>query len=270
MHESILQFEGEFNYVRNNKLLPGRITLLFIHGLGDSGLAFQEVFEDKRLGVNIIVPDMTGYGRSSESANGDYGFDSYIDRIWNIIERMGGNDLIAIGHSMGGDIATLLCASDQKNIIKKFVNIEGNLTQFDLFISSSAVSAERDGNFEDWFNEEFIKSKVLGDWAQRYDSCKRYYESLCNCRPDAFLANARELYERNTALPGKYKSEIGQIYCSLSIPKMFCYGTESISSGTVNFVKENNLEHKALEGAFHWAMIDKAVEFYPFLYNYIS
>ena len=74
----------------------------------------------------------------------------------------------------------------------------------------------------------------------------------------------------NTALPGKDRSETGRIYCSLSIPKVFCYGTESASSGTIDFLKENNLEYEAFNEAFHWPMIDKAREFYSFLYEFIS
>jgi hypothetical protein len=47
----------------------------------------------------------------------------------NVFRRcLGTGDLIIIGHSMGGDIATLLCASDKRNMIVKFVNIEGGLT----------------------------------------------------------------------------------------------------------------------------------------------
>ncbi|ODS34023.1 MAG: putative aminoacrylate hydrolase RutD [Candidatus Scalindua rubra] len=271
MNEMIFQEGNEFNYVRYNEILPDRMTLLFIHGLGDSGLCFQKVFEDKRFDkFNIIVPDMVGYGKSSASANGDYGFASYINRIWKIIEEMKINDLTVIGHSMGGDIATLLCNSDQKYKIKKFVNIEGNITQFDLFISLEAIKAAEDENFVYWFYDDFMKSKVFEDWGQKYPSCRRYHISLCYCRLEAFLANAQELCKRNTALPGKYKSETGQIYCSLSIPKVFCYGTESVSSGTIDFLKENNLEYQVFDGAFHWLMIDKAKEFYSFLYEFIS
>ena len=70
--------------------------------------------------------------------------------------------------------------------------------------------------------------------------------------------------------PGKYKSETGRIYCSLSIPKVFCYGTESVSSGTIDFLKENNLEYQVFDDAFHWLMTDKTNEFYSFLYEFIS
>jgi hypothetical protein len=171
---------------------------------------------------------------------------------------------------MGGDIATLLCASDKKNKIIKFVNIEGNITQYDLFISQEAVKAAEDGDFTHWFHNEFMKEKVCEDWGQKYPSCKRYHSSLRYCRTDAFLTNARELCQRNTALSGKYRSKTGRIYCSLSIPKVFCYGTESVSSGTIDFLKENELEYQVFEDAFHWLMIDKANGFYSFLYEFVS
>lgn len=267
----MVKFEDEFIYVWHNEMLPDRVTLLFIHGLGDSGACFQEVFQDKRFDkFNIIVPDLNGHGNSSASIKKDYSFNLHLERLWNVLEKMKIKDVIVIGHSMGGDIGTLLCASDQENIIKKFVNVEGNLDQFDLFISNKAVNAAKDSNFEHWFSEEFIKSTVSEDWAQKYASAKRYATSLRLCRPEAFLANSQELYRRNTSLPGKYKSEIGRSYCTLSIPKIFCYGTKSISSGTIDYLKENNLEHQIFNGAFHWPMIDNAQEFYSFLYEFVS
>jgi pimeloyl-ACP methyl ester carboxylesterase len=271
LNETLFKEGSDFSHIRHNEISPGRMTLLFLHGLGDCGLCFQEVFEDRRFDkFNIIVPDLIGYGKSSESADGGYGFEVHIEKLWKIIADLKLHDFIVIGHSMGGDIATLLCASDKKNKIVKFVNIEGNITQFDLFISQEAVKAAEADNFTHWFYDEFMKSKIFEDWGQKYPSCKRYHSSLRNCRTEAFLANARELFNRNTKLPGKYKSETGRIYCSLSIPKVFCYGTESVSSSTIDFLKENNLEYQAFDDAFHWLMIDKTKEFYSFLYEFVS
>jgi len=270
MIETTFKDGTELNYIRHNEITSDRATLLFLHGLGDCGLCFQEVFEDERFdNYNIIVPDLVGYGKSSESVNGDYSFETHIGKLWKVIEYFKILDLIVVGHSMGGDIATLLCASDKNNRIVKFVNIEGNITQNDLFISQEAVNAVEAGNFTHWFHDEFMKAKVLEDWGQKYPSCRRYHSSLRDCRPEAFLANARELCQRNTALPGKYKSETGRIYCLLSIPKVFCCGTESISSGTVDFLKEKKLKYQAFNGAFHWLIIDEAKEFYSFLYEFI-
>ncbi len=271
MNEMIFKDGNEFNHVRHNGISAGRTTLLFLHGLGDSGLCFQEVFDDKMFDrFNIIIPDMTGYGKSSVSTDGDYSFKTYISRIWKIVEDTKINELIVIGHSMGGDIATLFCASDQKGYIKKFVNVEGDITQFDLFISHEAIKAVENGNFTHWFHNEFMKVEVFENWGQKYLSCKRYHSSLRYCRTEAFLANALELYQRNNVLPGKYKSEIGRIYCSLSIPKVFCCGTESIQPETIDFLNENKLVYQVFDDSFHWLMIDQPEEFYSFLYNFIS
>ncbi|MCP4269499.1 MAG: alpha/beta hydrolase [Candidatus Brocadiaceae bacterium] len=270
MNTTIFKEGSESNYIRHNNISSGKTTLLFLHGLGDSGLCYQEIFDDRRFDkFNIIVPDMTGYGKSSVSTNGNYSFKTYISRLWKIVEESRINELIVIGHSMGGDIATLFCASDKKNSVKKFVNTEGNLTQFDLFISYEAVKAEENGNFKHWFYDEFMKAKVLENWGQKHPSCKRYHSSLRNCSTDAFLANAIELSQRNISLPGKYKSEIGRIYCTLSIPKIFCYGTESIHPETIDFLKENRLAYQVFDDAFHWLMIDKPKEFYTFLYEFV-
>lgn len=64
-------------------------------------------------------------------------------------------------------------------------------------------------------------------------------------------------------------SETGRIYCSLSMPKVFCYGTKSVTSGTIDFLEVNKLEYQAFDDACHWLMIDKAKEFYSFLYEFI-
>jgi len=121
MNKMIFKEGDEFSYIRHNEIVSDRITLLFLNGLSESGQCFQEVFGERRFdNCNIIVPDLIGYGKSSESANGDYGFKTHIEKLWKIIEDMKINDIVVIGHSMGGDIATLLRASDKKNEIVKF------------------------------------------------------------------------------------------------------------------------------------------------------
>jgi hypothetical protein len=50
---------------------------------------------------------------------------------------------------------------------------------------------------------------------------------------------------------------------------VFCYGTKSLKSRTIRFLKEQQLRCKAFEGAGHWLMIDNKDEFYDFLYNFV-
>lgn len=271
--ESLLKIDEDFVYLKHSSIARDRTTLLFVHGLGESGLCFQEVFQDPLFAdYNLLVPDMVGYGRSSASATGDYGFDAQVRRLAKVVEQMGLGELVVVGHSLGGDLGTLFCASDREGRVQKFVNIEGDLTQHDLIMSSQAVKAHQEGRFEDWLHHHLMDEKVYKELAGRHgESCRRYYASLRFSRPEAFLANALELCRKSRALPGKYQSEIGAEYCGLSIPKVFCYGEESLGdSETLVFLEEKGLDWKSFEGAGHWVMIDRKDEFYPFLHDFIS
>lgn len=266
--ESYIHIKDDIMFFRHNKINPNRESLLFIHGLGDSGLSYIEVFDDDRFDqYNIVVPDLIGYGRSSSSK--DYSFSSHIERIQHLINKTMLTNIILIGHSMGGDLTTLLCKADKSNIIKKYVNIEGDITQFDQFLSAKAMKADNNNDFENWFNNVLLNS-IIQRAPSKTNSGRKYYASLRFCRLEAYLENSIELVRRNNSVPGKFKSEIGEKYKSLQIPKIFCYGTKSLAKESLQFLSENNLLIKKFENTGHSPMSDKPKEFYDFLLNYIS
>ncbi len=271
MNESYLKIGDEYLYYRYNEMRPDRKSILFVHGLGDSGLSFEDAFNDKRFNnYNLIVPDFIGYGRSSGAADKKrYSYDLHVKRLWKLIRKLKLDNLIVVGHSMGGDLTTLLCHSDKAGIIKKYVNIEGDITQFDQTISRAAVQANKGGRFDRWF-ELGLKKRIVFDGLGHLRSGRIYFASLSFCRPEALLENAIELVKRNTCLDGKFKSEIGKIYKELTIPRVFCYGTDSLSKESLEFLKQNNLETKAFEGIGHCPMTDCSDKFYSFLYKFIQ
>jgi len=68
IQERILQIEDGWLFVRHSELHKPRSVLLFVHGLGESGLCFKEAFESRDMNeYSLVVPDMMGYGRSSSS-----------------------------------------------------------------------------------------------------------------------------------------------------------------------------------------------------------
>jgi len=268
--ESYLHIDEDVMYVRHNIFNPKRTSLIFVHGLGSSGLDFADVLKDDRFNeFNIFIPDLIGYGRSScKSTEDGYSYDSHVKRLDFFIKEKNLTDIILIGHSMGGDITTLLCESHKEKNIRKFVNVEGDISQFDPLLSAKAVMADKRGEFYDWFDSTFLNSIVFRGMG-RTDTGKKYFASLKFCRPEAYIENSKELVRRNTCLEGKYKSEIGQAYISLEMPKIFCYGAKSLADGSLNFLKDNNLKTKEFIESGHSPMSDVPEEFYNFLYDYI-
>lgn len=130
-----LNIDNNFIKIRYRIKDDNRTTFLCIHGLGETGDCFKEIFEYPLFEkFNIIVPDLLGYGGSYSEIDEDYGFENQ-RKLLKIVDFFELDNLIVLGHSIGGAIGTKLCFEDGNKRIKKLTNIEGNLTQYQNFIS---------------------------------------------------------------------------------------------------------------------------------------
>src|SRR5262245_11499106 len=157
---TILNIGGDSISVRHSSLTPSRPTVLFLHGLGDSSLAFDEAFSrNECLGFDLVAPDLPGHGCSLPAHDGRYTLESLALRVASLIEAMDLRRLTVVGHSLSGDIATVLTSSDDSGRIDRLVSVEGTLTPGDMFICNRAVEAAVGGfdAFEVWFQESFCK-----------------------------------------------------------------------------------------------------------------
>jgi pimeloyl-ACP methyl ester carboxylesterase len=271
MSELEVPIEGRSVFVRCTPYEARRPSLLFIHGLGDSGFAFLEAFEDRRFrDCNLFVPDLPGYGRSSPASSGDYSFAAQVSRLWALAEELGLGAFGLVGHSLGGDLAVLMADADARGRISGLVNVEGNLTRDDLFISGRVVEAAHRGDFSTWFRIEFMEDLVLRNWGRRWASCQRYYASLELCDLEAFRANATEAYSRGQPPPGGGPSPAAEAFARLRIPRVFCWGAESLADETRRFLEEASFPNRRFDDAFHWPMIDRPEEFYAFLRDFVD
>jgi pimeloyl-ACP methyl ester carboxylesterase len=264
MKTSFILINGGGIYVRHTAISPARNTILFLHGLGESSLSFREAFHASSLrDFNLIVPDLLGHGCSHDASGDVYSFESHIQYLHRLVDEFDIPRFFLAGHSMGGDIATHLTASNSNRVLG-LINIEGNLTPSDVFISRQAVNADELGDFEKWFTEEFMDKKVLNDWAVQRDSAKRYFSSLWFCRPQAFLLNAREVCKRNSSTTDTSATETGLKFIQLRIPKVYCWGGK-LNEQTQKLIEDEKITSWGFDDASHWPMIDKETEFYRLL-----
>ncbi len=250
---------------RHNGLQADRPTILMIHGLGESSLSYQEAFEELGRDFNLVAPDLLGFGRSTPGSDPDYSLDAQVRRIHELMAAMDLRDVVLVGHSMGGDLATLACELDAERI-GKLVNVEGDLTPHDLFISSLAVAADYRAEFHSWFRQELREEKALRTWGGTRESARRYYASLWFCEPEAVRVSAHGIIKRNRHRRGREASGVGELFGSLDLPKIFCWGSESLHECTRSFLRGNSaIPDRCFDGASHWPMIDMSAKFYRFL-----
>ncbi|WP_051199679.1 alpha/beta fold hydrolase [Christiangramia echinicola] len=82
----------------------GEKTLLFVHGLSSNLDSWKKNFEDLATDYRCIAIDLPGYGQSSRSKT-NYSLAEYADILNALAEKMELENVILIGHSLGGQIA---------------------------------------------------------------------------------------------------------------------------------------------------------------------
>ena len=78
-------------------------ALVFIHGLGSSGLDWNHQIEHFCRDFRVLAPDLRGYGRSSRTA-ADYTIGAFSRDLAALIERTGCGPAHVVGISLGGAV----------------------------------------------------------------------------------------------------------------------------------------------------------------------
>jgi len=85
-------------------------ALLWVHGLGESGLCFEAIARHPALGAwRHLVPDLPGYGRSAWPPE-PLPLDAQADALAAWLEARGEAAVVVVGHSLGGVIGGLVVA----------------------------------------------------------------------------------------------------------------------------------------------------------------
>src|SRR5215213_10101817 len=92
--------------------LIGDVVLFFIHGSFLSKDYWQKQLYHFAPNYRVIAIDLTGHGKSTAHKN-DFTIDQYGKDILNIINQLPLENVILIGHSIGGDI--MLAANEMKS-----------------------------------------------------------------------------------------------------------------------------------------------------------
>lgn len=103
-------------HVRVLRTGVGDTTLLLLHGYGESLLAFRSEVEALAPQYSIMAIDLPGSGLS-ENPRGSHSLDSTVARVSDLIDHWSKGPLVAIGHSMGGEVAAALALARPDRVV---------------------------------------------------------------------------------------------------------------------------------------------------------
>lgn len=239
-------------HVRSIEAESPKGIIFYIHGLGESGLCIERLMGHPSLkDYSHLAADIPGYGKSPWP-EAPLGISEQADLLAEWLSLSGVTEVIVLGHSMGGVIGTLLCERNPE-IIRSFINVEGNVSHEDCLFSSDIGAC----TLEDFFVQGFdafldtIYQKGLGDRALRF-----YHASLLMCDPRAIHRNSIELVEFSTA------EDLAGRLGSLPLPSFYIYGSpRGTQEYSLDLLRREEVPLVEICGSGHWPFIDQPDEF---------
>jgi len=125
--------------------------IFYLHGWADTGATFQFVVDALASRWHVVAPDWRGFGRTAHAA-GPYWFPDYLADLHDILKHYSPESQVClVGHSMGGNIASLYAGSMPERV-KAIVNVEG----FGLPDSDPNDAPQR---YRDWLEAQEADTK---------------------------------------------------------------------------------------------------------------
>lgn len=248
-------------FIRRRGTLSASPSVLYIHGLGESGLCFEKLMTHPGLSRWLqLAPDLPGYGRSPwlDSA---LSLTAHADGLARFLRKWMDRPLVLVGHSMGGVVAQLL-AERHGELVRGLLDVEGNISRPDCAFSSQAAAHTladfKSAGFDDL--RDRVYRSGLSSEAER-----GYYASLRLCDPDAFHRNSRELVR----LSGE--ESLARRLGGLDLPVHYIAGLPGgACSRSLELLDEAGIAQSIIEPAGHWPFIDQPDAFVSALKEFIT
>jgi pimeloyl-ACP methyl ester carboxylesterase len=99
-------------------------TVVLVHGGRDHARNWDWVARDLRHQWHVIAPDLRGHGDSGWAIGGMYAIADFVLDLANLIDGLGPDPVVLIGHSLGGAVS-LMYTGVYPERVRKLVAIEG-------------------------------------------------------------------------------------------------------------------------------------------------
>jgi len=130
---------GDGVRVRALRAGVGDTTLVFLHGYGESLLAWQDVLGHFIDHYRVLAIDLPGFGLSDPLPDSS-GYDAYLGALGRLIEREASGPVVVVGHSMGGQLAAGLALAYPRRVVAAILIAPAGAGLSGVFADSGVVS----------------------------------------------------------------------------------------------------------------------------------
>jgi len=238
-----------------------REPILYLHGLGESGLCFERLARHPLLAeLPQLIPDLPGYGRSPWPAE-PLSFVALVDHLAEWLTARGQRPVTVVGHSLGGVLALLL-TERHANLVARVVDVDGNICADDCVFSGQAAAMSLDefctGGFDD------MRGRIYLDGTED-EALRGYYASLRLCDPRAYHLGSTELVQASR------RGDLATRLARLAAPVLYVAGApDGASPRSRELLDRAGVRTVEIGPAGHWPFIDDADGFVAALMAFLA
>ena len=234
----------------------GSIPVVFVHSLAGNTQQWSAQLSHIRTTRRAIALDLRGHGQSSSPGNDDYAIDSMAQDIQTVVDQLGIEKFILVGHSMGGSVVGAYAGAYPERVVGLLlVDPSGDSTQMPVEEVQQLLGA---------LESEAYLSVVEGYWSQILTGSTETTEAkvmqdLRDTSKATVIGVFKELFKYNPAQAvERYDGPKLSVITSIN----------EIPFSVHNLVP--NLLHKKITGTGHWLQLDKPEEFNRIMDNFLS
>jgi len=236
-------------------------VIVYIHGLGESGLCFEEIARSVcGWGWRQLIPDLPGYGRSVWPA-APQSFAGVVSHVSQWLRDRGERKVLLLGHSLGGVLA-LLFAESHPESVRGVIDIDGNKSLADCTFSGQAAAVPQVEFSARVFHR--LREAVF-EGGSSEPALRGYYASLRLADPQTFHAQALELVALSAA--EKLAARLAALPCA----KLYIAGAPGgASPRSLALLTAAGIDSAIVSPAGHWPFIDQPDQFAALVRSFLG
>ena len=149
-------------------------TVLLLHGKNFSGAYWERTAKDlSSRGFRVVIPDQIGFGKSSKPTQLQYSFQMMAAQTKLLLDKLGVEKALVVGHSMGGMVATrfalMFPAATDKLVLVNPIGLEDWKRKVPYQSIDAATAAEMKKGPQDV--KDYMRTVYFdGKWKDEYDA----------------------------------------------------------------------------------------------------
>lgn len=217
--------------------------IVFLHGFGSTKEDYADIIRQPDLSdYPFIAYDAPACGETSCSNPEKISIPFLVKTAIAVLEHYNINNFHLVGHSMGG-LTALMLANQLKNRVLSFIDIEGNISPEDCFLSRQIVDYP-ESNAEDFFNGFIERTLYSPAYSSPLYAARLRHNIIASAVPGIF-ASMVELSD-NGDLMNKF--------LNLPCPKMFMYGEQNNSLSYLKDIQSEGVKLSEISECSHFPM----------------